>query len=65
MNMNEIPMELITDRSFAKYRTEVTYQSIPRQKRTVIIMVENIGNGVINETLPFYSHLSLIKILFK
>jgi len=56
MNINEVSVELITDMSFAKYRTQVTYQGKIREK---------IGNSVSNETLPPYPLLSLIKKLFR
>jgi len=32
MNINEIPVELITDMLFAKYRTQVTYQGKTEQQ---------------------------------
>jgi len=55
-----MPVDLITDMSFAKYSSY-----IPRQKRTAIRAVEKIGNGVINEILPFYTRLSPIKKLLR
>jgi len=38
---------------------------IPRQRRAAIRVVEKIGNGVINETLPSYTRLRRIKKLLR
>jgi len=60
-NINELFVKLITEMSFAKYRNQFTYLG----KRTAMWVAEKIGNGVINETLPFYTRLSVIKTLLK
>ena len=43
--------------SFAKYRTQVTYQG----KKNSIRVGERVGNGVSNENLPANPLLSLAK----
>jgi len=50
MNIKEMFVELITDMSFAKNRTPVTYQGKNEQE----LEWGQIGNGVSNETLPPY-----------
>ena len=47
--------------SFANY--SLSY--IPRQRRAAMRVVEKIGNGVINETLPFHTRRRLIKKLLR
>jgi len=63
MNINDIPVELITD-IYVIFKVQNSSYT-PRQTRTAIKVEEKIGYGVSNETLPSYPLLSLIKKLLR